>query len=70
MSTLYDQLDTLLNKMSAENEDLIDYEEDDLAVTPAAPATNGAGAKTAAAAESKDQKGSYVGIHSVRGSRG
>lgn len=56
--------------MSAENEDLIDYEEDDLAVTPAAPATNGAGAKTAAAAESKDQKGSYVGIHSVRGSRG
>lgn len=50
--------------MSAENEDLIDYEEDDLAVTPAAPATNGAAAKTAAA-ESKDQKGSYVGIHST-----
>jgi len=52
--------------MSAENEDLIDYEEDDLTLTTAAPAANGT-AKTAAATESKDQKGSYVGIHSVRG---
>jgi len=50
--------------MSAENEDLIDYEEDDLTLTTAAPAANGT-AKTAAATESKDQKGSYVGIHST-----
>lgn len=57
--------------MSAENEDLIDYEDDDLAIpAPAAAAANGKPAAGAAAAaqpagETKDTKGSYVGIHSV-----
>lgn len=47
-------------------EDLIDYEEDDTTVAPAA-ASNGAAAATAdgAAADGKEQKGSYVGIHST-----
>lgn len=54
--------------MSAQHpeEDLIDYEEDDATVSAPA-ATNGAAAATGdgAAAESRDQKGSYVGIHST-----
>lgn len=54
-------------------EDLIDYEEDDTTTTAAAGAATGngtaaAGADGAAAgtgAEQKEQKGSYVGIHST-----
>ena len=42
--------------MSADHEDLIDYEEEEETVVPtkAAPAVNG-----------KDKKGSYVGVHST-----
>lgn len=47
-------------------EDLIDYEEDDTTVAPAAASNGNAVASTdGAAADSKDQKGSYVGIHST-----
>lgn len=55
-------------------EDLIDYEEDDTTTTTttAAPATGngsaaaaGAAATGAGAGEQKEQKGSYVGIHST-----
>lgn len=55
--------------MSAQHpeEDLIDYEEDDTTtIQPAQAANGGAAASTdGAAGESKDQKGSYVGIHST-----
>ena len=57
--------------MSAQHpeEDLIDYEEDDATttVTGAAPPTNGAAVAITdgTPADSKDQKGSYVGIHST-----
>lgn len=52
--------------MSAENEDLIDYEDDDLAI-PSAANGNKATAPAAqpATTETKDTKGSYVGIHSA-----
>ena len=50
-------------------EDLIDYEEDDTTTTTTAVAApsngSGAAATDGAATESKDQKGSYVGIHST-----
>jgi len=49
-------------------EDLIDYEEDDTTTTTAVAAPSngtGAAATDGAATESKDQKGSYVGIHST-----
>lgn len=55
--------------MSAQHpeEDLIDYEEDDTTTTVTAAPANGAATATAdgAAAEGKEQKGSYVGIHST-----
>lgn len=51
-------------------EDLIDYEEDDTTVAPPAAANGGAvattdGSAAAAGADGKEQKGSYVGIHST-----
>lgn len=51
-------------------EDLIDYEEDDTTTTTAAAATGNGTAAGAAdgngtATEQKEQKGSYVGIHST-----
>ncbi|RYC55154.1 hypothetical protein CHU98_g11054 [Xylaria longipes] len=49
--------------MSAE-EDLIDYSDEELATNDAAPA-NGKKADAAAAGNSVDKKGSYVGIHST-----
>ena len=52
--------------MSAE-EDLIDYSDEELQATDAAAtgaAGNGDAKKGDAAAEGKDAKGSYVGIHS------
>lgn len=54
--------------MSAQHpeEDLIDYEEDDTTVAPAAASNGNAVATTdRTAADSKEQKGSYVGIHST-----
>lgn len=49
--------------MSAE-EDLIDYSDEELATNDAAP-TNGKKTDAAAAGNSVDKKGSYVGIHST-----
>ncbi|GAA5872069.1 hypothetical protein JCM8547_003090 [Rhodosporidiobolus lusitaniae] len=57
-----------LELSSAENvEDLIDYEEEDIAQQPTAAAAGDAAATDApsAGADSKDQKGSYVGVHST-----
>lgn len=50
--------------MSAE-EDLIDYSDDELNNETTAPAANGKKGETAAAGQSVDKKGSYVGIHST-----
>ena len=51
--------------MSAE-EDLIDYSDEELGTNnDAAPAANGKKADAAAAGDSVDKKGSYVGIHST-----
>lgn len=47
-------------------EDLIDYEEDDTTVAPPAASNGGAVATTdGAGTDGKEQKGSYVGIHST-----
>ncbi|BGP40511.1 Suppressor of the cold-sensitive snRNP bioproteinsis mutant brr1-1 [Rhodotorula kratochvilovae] len=55
-----------MHRSTLPTEDLIDYEEDVLEPTPAAaPVAAADGDAAPAAADSKDQKGSYVGVHST-----
>jgi hypothetical protein len=53
--------------MSAQHpeEDLIDYEEDDTTVAPAAANGSAVAVTDASTTDSREQKGSYVGIHST-----